>query len=359
MEFAAQEGIKHRRAATVIGIARRLIPPGSAEAYGFATICVAIASFLHWGLGLFVTEDTQHFTTFYPAVLFAALIGGAGAGIFAALSSGFLAWWAFIPPHFVFFQISSEKIESLIIYLFSSLLIVWAADHYRRLTKRLEDKEIAREAEEKFRKLAVEELAHRLKNKIATIQAVVSFQLRDNPHLRDAIIGRLAALSATDDLILATQGQGAYLRDIFATELRPYEASRATVEGPAIFLPPKLATTMALLIHELSTNAAKYGALSIAAGKVSVRWSVSDACLNIEWRESDGPIVATPIHRGFGMRMLTRALEDFGGTVETLFEPRGLVCKLSSKLYEYPSSSAQDIGPHVKGAPDAKSVAAE
>ena len=119
-------------------------------------------------------------------------------------------------PHFAFLLKTTEELTSLLIYLFASLLIVWAADHYRRLTKRLED-------EEKFRKLAVEELAHRLKNKIATIQSIISFKLRDNPQARDAIIGCLTALSGTDDLILATQGQGARLRDILSAELGPYE----------------------------------------------------------------------------------------------------------------------------------------
>ena len=123
--------------------------------------------------------------------------------------------------------------------------------------------------------MAVEELAHRLKNKIATIQAIISLQLRDSPQTRDAIMGRLIALSATDDLIMETQGQGARLPEILAAELGPYEASRIAVEGPVVLLSPKLATTMALLVHELTTNSAKYGALSSAAGQVAIRWSLS------------------------------------------------------------------------------------
>lgn len=99
---------------------------------------------------------------------------------------------------------------------------IWAADHYRRLTKRLED-------EENFRKLAVEELAHRLKNKLATIQSIISFQLRDEPQTRDAILSRLSALSATDDLIMAAQGRGARIRDVLSAELRPYGASRISI----------------------------------------------------------------------------------------------------------------------------------
>jgi two-component sensor histidine kinase len=325
MSALAQEGSEHRRTARgVLGILKWHISPGSGGAYAFATLCVAVASLLRWGLGL-ITENHQHFATYYPAILFAALLGGASAGAYAAVLSGIIAWWAFMVPHFAFLPRTIEEVISLLIYLFASLLIVWAADHYRRLTKRLED-------EEKLRKLAVEELAHRLKNKIATIQSIISFKLRDNSQTRDDIIGCLAALSATDDLILATQGQGASLRDIVSAELGPYEASRIAIEGPIVLLSPQLAMTMALLVHELATNSAKYGALSLATGKVTICWSLCDTRLNLEWRERGGPIVTAPTKRGFGTRLLSGALDQFGGTVETTFEPTGLICKLSAAL---------------------------
>jgi K+-sensing histidine kinase KdpD len=150
-----------------------------------------ISSLMRWGMGL-LTADVQGFATYYPAVLFAALFGGLAVGIFAIVLGGVISWWAFLPPYFVFSPLTSGQAISLLSYLFASLLVVWAAEHYRRLTKGLED-------EENFRKLAVEELAHRLKNKLATIQSIISFQLRDEPQTRDAILSRLTALSATDD----------------------------------------------------------------------------------------------------------------------------------------------------------------
>ncbi|MGB2588792.1 MAG: sensor histidine kinase [Pseudolabrys sp.] len=213
---------------------------------------------------------------------------------------------------------------------------MWGADHYRNITKRLED-------EEKFRKLAVDELAHRLKNKLATIQSIISFQLRDDPQIRDAILTRLTALSATDDLIMATQGQGAGLRGILSAELRPYGVSRVSMEGPDVLLPPKLALMMALLVHELATNAAKYGALSSSVGNLSIQWSLADARLDLEWRESGGPTVTAPDHRGFGTRLFSRALEQFGGAVEATFATTGLICKLSFVLQESSPTLAPDV----------------
>ena len=333
-----KSGDRRRVARGLSHIARWRIPPGSITAYAFATLCVVVAGFVHLLLGL-INKDSQVFTTFCPAVLFAALLGGVGAGMYATVLSGLMAWWAFMTPPFTLLFRTSGQVGSELIYFFACLLIVWAADHYRSLTQRLQD-------EDKFRKLTVEELAHRLKNKIATIQSIISFQLRDDPQTRDAIVGRLSALSGTDDLILATQGHGAWLREILAAELGPYETSRVAIAGPAILLAPKLAMTTSLLVHELATNAAKYGALSRKTGQVAISWSISDGRLNLEWREAGGPIVSPPTKHGFGMRLLSQALAEFGGTVETTFAPTGLICKLTATLPEKNDTSiGSDVTP--------------
>jgi two-component sensor histidine kinase len=289
--------------------------PGSAEAYAFATFLILIAGLIRWGFS-FISEDIFLFAAFYPAILFATYIGGLGVGVFAAVLGAAIAWGAFVPH-----PLGAGVQIKLLAYVVSSTLIIWGAEHYRKVRKRLEN-------EENFRKLAVEELAHRLKNKLATIQSIISFQLRDEPQVRDTILRRLSALAATDDLIMATQGQGARIRDVVSTELRPYGASRISIEGPDCLLPPKLALTMALLVHELATNAAKYGALSNSLGKLSIAWSLSGEELNLEWRECDGPTVTAPTHRGFGGRLVSRAMDQFGGTVAASFNPTGLIVKL-------------------------------
>jgi two-component sensor histidine kinase len=217
---------------------------------------------------------------------------------------------------------------------------VWIADYFRRLSKRLED-------EERLREIAVQELAHRLKNKIATIQAIISIQLRDNPQVRNGILDRLNALSATDQLIENANGHGAYIRDIASTELGPYVGSRAIIQGSNVLLPPKYALTVALIIHELATNAAKYGSLSVPEGRVSVRSTISDRLLSLEWRENGGPLVSEPTRSGFGLKLLSRALSQFGGGVETLFEPTGLVCKMKLTLPD--GASINSTGNNVQG----------
>jgi two-component sensor histidine kinase len=220
----------------------------------------------------------------------------------------------------------------LLSYLVASAFIVWGADSYRRLVRQQRDLAAQLLDQEKFGKVVVEELAHRLKNKIATIQSIVSYQLRGQPELRDAIVGRLIALSGTDDLIMAAQGNGADLRDILTVELGAYESSRLLMAGPAVFLPAKLALSMALLVHELATNAAKYGALSVESGVVSIHWSVSNCVLELFWRENGGHAVAQPSHRGFGLRLLAGALEQFSGSTELIFESSGLICRATATL---------------------------
>jgi len=299
----------------------RRITPGSPAAYGLAVLLTGFAALLRWALGL-LAADVLPMAPFYPAILFATLLGGLGPGLLASVLGGIIGWWAFLPQYYTFAGLTPGKQVGLALYAFASLIIVWGANHHRKLTKRIED-------EERLRKIAIEELAHRLKNKVATLQAILRYRLRDHPALAADIAGCLSALTATDELILSTQGMGAGIRDILAAELGPYAASRAEIDGPNFLLAPKLAMTMAMVFHELATNSAKYGAFSNDGGRLSVRWSLAGTRLGIEWSESDGPPVIPPDHKGFGMRLLATALNPFDGAVDTLFEPNGLVCRIT------------------------------
>jgi two-component sensor histidine kinase len=304
--------------------------PGSTEAYAFAVCCVVTASLVRWAVG-FLGEDVFVFASYYPAVLFATYVGGAGVGSLAALLSAAIGWWAFLPPHFAFTPLTPGVETKLLAFLLACALIIWGANRYRWLLNGLE-------AEEELRELAVGELAHRLKNKIATIQSVIGARLRDEPQIRNEILCLLSSLSATDDLIMATQGSGANLRDIFDAEIRPYDISRISLQGPDVLLPPKPAMTMALVVHELATNSAKYGALSVPSGKLAISWSEADKKVTIDWRESEGPTVIPSTHHGFGTRLLCRALQQFGGTIQSRFEPTGLICVMNLILPRRPEA---------------------
>jgi two-component sensor histidine kinase len=309
------------------------IAPHSLTAYLLATALVVLATFLRFAFVPF-GSDVLPFVTFFPAILFAAFIGGFGPGLFAAVLGGLIGWWGFIPPFYGFFPLTPGAVVGLVAYALTSFLIVLGADHHRSLVGKLR-------AEEGFRQMVVDELGHRLKNKVATIQSIIGYQLRDNPQLRDIISRRLAALSATDDLIMAAQGKGAAIEEIVVTELAPYERERTRIEGPSIMLHPRLALSLALIVHELATNAAKHGALSSPSGHVSIQWKLSSepadkdprtTTLSVEWRESGGPRVTTPAVRGFGLRLLAIALDQFNGSAQPAFEPAGFVCRMTVPL---------------------------
>jgi two-component sensor histidine kinase len=309
------------------GLTQR-IRAGSSVAYLIAIGFTAIATVVQASLALSV-DGVVPFAAFFPATLFSTVLGGVGPGVLSATLGGLLGWWAFLPPHMRFFPLTAGQEISIVLYAFTVLCLVWIGNHYRRVVTKLR-------GEEKLRKLAVDELAHRLKNKVATIQSVIAIRLRGQPDVQTEVMGCLQALSAADDLLLASQGNGAQLRDIIMAEVSPYKAEgRSKLVGPEVVLPPRLALVMALLLHELATNAAKYGAFSISEGKVSIHWSIDRGHLEFLWRESGGPTVTPPTRRGFGTRLFMRALEPFGGTADAEFLPTGLMCSLLLPLTEF------------------------
>ena len=203
------------------------------------------------------------------------------------------------------------------------------------LAKIFRDETAAKRAEEQ-RVLLLNELNHRVKNTLATVQAIAAQTLRTNPEpaaFRAAFESRLVALSATHDLLTATNWRGAALRDVAQIEFRPYGPERYSLDGPEVALAPTEALSLGLLFHELATNAAKYGALSGPEGCVEVTWTVADGRLALSWRERGGPKVIPPTRRGFGSRLIERSLKgEMGGEAVLDFAEDGLVCRVTLPL---------------------------
>lgn len=189
---------------------------------------------------------------------------------------------------------------------------------------------------ERQQKLLVDELNHRVKNSLATVQAIAHQTLRTaaNPAaFQEAFESRLMALSKTHDLLTATNWRGAALRDVLLAELGPFGPNQYELEGPDVDLTPAEALAFGLVAHELATNAAKYGALSGADGCVSVEWATQDGRLALTWRERGGPQVATPTRRGFGSRLIERSLQgQLEGSAKLEFAPGGLICRIELPL---------------------------
>ena len=156
--------------------------------------------------------------------------------------------------------------------------------------------------------------------------------LQDQPQIWGSIDRRLRALSATDDLIARLDGNGCDIKDMLHSELGPYGHVRFNLNGDPLFLPAKLAVSLALIFHELATNAGKYGAFSSARGLLQVSWSVSEDRLNVTWDETEGPVVENVGPAGFGTKLLQSALRAFDGKTDIRYLKTGVHCTMQCRL---------------------------
>jgi PAS domain S-box-containing protein len=201
---------------------------------------------------------------------------------------------------------------------------------------------IARDITEQKRReeqigLLAREADHRTKNLLALAQATVHLTNGETAaELKIAIEGRLRALANAHTLLAQSRWAGADLRNLALEELSPYcaeddgkDGSRARIEGPSLMLEQQPAQAIALALHELTTNAVKYGALSIPSGRIALTWrQQSINRLTVRWVESDGPQVTPPVHKGFGTRVMARICEQLNGELKFDWRTDGLICDI-------------------------------
>lgn len=185
-------------------------------------------------------------------------------------------------------------------------------------------------------RLLMDELNHRVKNTLATVQAIAQQTLRGSAtpeRFTEAFESRLMALSKTHNALTDSHWESAALRQILWQELSPYGAERVTLDGDDVQLSARLALALGMVFHELATNAAKYGALS-SAGRLALTWSTGpDRRLSLEWRETGGPPPRSPSRRGFGSRLIERSITgELHGTVSVTYDPAGLICRFNVPL---------------------------
>jgi len=181
------------------------------------------------------------------------------------------------------------------------------------------------------------EAEHRSKNLLANVQAMVNLSQADAvDELKKAIEGRIQALANVHSLFVATRWIGAELSTIARQELAPYSATgkhQVRVDGPQVLLEPNAAQAVAVTLHELATNAAKYGALSGADGQIELIWShEADGPLNLRWSETGGPVVKAPTHKGFGGRIMEQMIGQLKGKTRFDWHAEGLVCEITLRV---------------------------
>ena len=201
----------------------------------------------------------------------------------------------------------------------------------------------ARKTADEHQRLLLDELNHRVKNTLATVQSIALQSVRraDAATFEQAFLSRIAALARAHDLLTEVAWEGADLKEVLARTLAPHapegQADRIHLSGPSVQLGPNAAVSLTMAFHELATNACKYGSLSISGGRVDVSWSADSphgpGAVEIEWTESGGPDVSPPTRRGFGSRLVEKGLaREFDGQVDLIFAPQGLRCHMRLPL---------------------------
>ncbi|MGJ4999486.1 HWE histidine kinase domain-containing protein [Bradyrhizobium sp. HKCCYLS3077] len=196
----------------------------------------------------------------------------------------------------------------------------WSDDDVAQLTElgEIVMDEIALRAEnarrrtiEQHQRVLVHELNHRVKNTLALVDSVIALSIRDDSALSEfgeTLRGRIAALTRSHALALDRGREAIALKELVCAELAPLQSDRVVVDGPDVQLSPGIALYLSMGLHELVTNAVKYGALSNEAGRVALSWSHADDRLSLSWQESDGPVVTPPSRTGFGSLLFERIL---------------------------------------------------
>ncbi|MEH3145551.1 MAG: sensor histidine kinase [Methylobacterium frigidaeris] len=195
-----------------------------------------------------------------------------------------------------------------------------------------------RQADER-QQLLIHELNHRVKNTLATVQSMARQTARSAESLDGFIASfeaRLLAMSQTHNVLTANQWQSVGLATLLAAELEPYAGTRPerlALAGEVVALPPAVAVPLGMVAHELATNAAKYGALSVPEGRVAVDWQVSDGMLSLRWSEAGGPPVSQPSRSGFGTRLIRTSIErELAGAATLDYAADGFVCTITVPL---------------------------
>jgi two-component sensor histidine kinase len=203
-----------------------------------------------------------------------------------------------------------------------------------RLLKAAQEEAARRRQAEEAKELLLQETQHRVKNTLGVVQAMASQTFRSaSVEERKSFGARLQALAEAHNLLARRQWDEASATEVVAAALGPFrDSGRFVTQGPQTSLPADKALLLAMVLHELATNAVKYGALSNGCGRVEIGWETDDNALQLRWRESGGPPVLPPSRKGFGSTLIERALASGRSAARIDYAPEGVICSLTLAL---------------------------
>jgi two-component sensor histidine kinase len=267
-----------------------------------------------------LVRDKIPVVLFYPCVLVASVWGGTLAGLTVTVLGAAIGDLLWLPPDGAIFTLVAFTIACLSVILMAGLFRSMVEVH----------------AEEEARAILVtHEMKHRANNVLGVVQAISAQTARNARTVAEhqALFGaRLMALARAQQLASENPGVPPQLRAFVLQVLEPFGLARFTLEGAEVCVPDHHGASIALLLHELSTNATKYGALSVPEGKVAISWQQDAARVYLNWRELDGPAVTPPDRTGFGSRLFKTAFPPQLGESAITFHPDGVECRVSFTL---------------------------
>lgn len=275
------------------------------------------------------------FAFVFVAITAATVLGGWKAGVAASLTGQTFTWYAILQPQYSWSIVDRQTVIGVATATLAQLVMVAVIALYQREVRRASR---ARDRADRDREVLMRELDHRVKNTLAVVQSIARSSFGDESRDRvRAFAGRLVALAGAHDILLRDGWQEADFAEVVGRSLRPFrkwDHDQFKVEGDRFLLPPRAAINLSLAVHELATNALKYGALSCPDGLVEICWTTEPGGgFEFTWRETGGPPVSPPTHRGFGTNLIARGIAaEIGAKVELDFAPTGLVCHFHGKV---------------------------
>lgn len=303
------------------------IKPFSLQALGVFLLTTLLGACVQ-GLVVLTVGSGIPFAGFFPAIAIAAIVAGAPAGVAVSIASLVLVWWAVREPHFVFHTLSlQDRLEmawllgcALILVAFGLLCRVLLERAYRR---------------QQAMNILIRELEHRRANTFAVLRAITTRTLQHDPDSAGRLLRRFESMRKMNDL-LTEQPSGALLTAILRNELEGLPTDQVEMHGADVLLSADQARSVVLIVHELLTNAVKYGALSVSAGVLRIEWKRTAKDLKISWLETGMAVVSQPNRKGFGTTLIEHCVKALGGSWQPSFEPEGFRCSLTFPLAEMP-----------------------
>ena len=296
--------------------------PYSAEALAVALVCLGAATVLRL-MGSWTNSDFL-FATYFPAILAAGLLAGIPAALGVTIASTIIVRLFFVPSYLHASSQNYGELVDFLMYLISAALTISFAHCCRVVLKRLHKRNLTNET-------LAKELQHRSKNVCAVIDVIIRKSLADEPERANKVFGRIKAMMHANELLTASQPQLLTVKQLLLEAFAPYGEDRLQAFGPEITLHPDVARHLILLVHELVTNAVKYGSLSRLSGRVMVDWREDGDAIVLAWKEIDGPRVESPQRVGFGSHLVAACIKALSGTMQQKFAPDGFICSVSFK----------------------------